>query len=255
MNSKYVYGGTSDVGYGRTANEDYFLFRNLREDVLFVAISDGMGSMPSSLQPAAIVCNEAAETVQRMWDMDESLVLENPGIILREALYSANRVLGMFKAVDEEKYAGFNAAITVLLVYDNVRFAFAHVGNCRLNLIRVKDGTGNIKQLTTDHTRAMELLNAGKIDINEYVQHPDNYRLTSVLGVVTNFKVQEFSGSLKPKDILLLTTDGIHFGIRPDAMMSLIMNAYDWKSATSALTQAAKMEKVADNGTAVFVMV
>lgn len=253
MKSNYIYGGTSDVGYGRVVNEDYFLFRNLNSDVLFVAIADGMGSLPGTLQPAAIACNEAAETVQRLWGMDEAVFLENPAMMLKEAMHSANKVLGMFKAVDEEKFAGFNAAMTLLLVYNKTKFCFAHAGNCRINLIRVVDGIGNIKQITVDHTQAMSLFNDGIINADEIVFHPDRNRLTSVLGVITNFQMQVFSGNLKPKDILLLTTDGIHYGIRPDAMMNLVMQSYDWKSATVALTEGAKMEQSADNGTAVLV--
>jgi len=253
MESKYTYGGTSDIGYNRSVNEDYFLFRPLSESVLLVALADGMGSLPGELQPAAIVCNEAAETVQRLWDMDETLFLENPEIMLREALYSANRVLGMFKVVDEEKYAGFNSTATLLLVYENTKISFAHVGNCRINLLRAKDGAVTLRQLTTDHTRAMSLFEDGIIDADDVSTHPDRSILTSSLGLITNFQAQSFSCKLKDKDILLLTTDGVHYGIRPDAMANLVLQSHNWKEATTALTEAAKMEKNPDNASAVLV--
>lgn len=256
-NTIYHYGGSSNVGYDREVNEDFFMFLDLDPETLFVALGDGMGSKPETeKQPAAIACAEAVDTVKRMWNLDKDTFLEHPELVLQEAMYSANRVVGCFKAMDEEKYGGFNTTLTLLLVYNKTNFCFAHAGNCRINLIRFsKDAAPIIKQLTVDHTGAMELFNDGIISADEVSVHPDRNKLTSVLGMVNNFQMQVFSSKLKSGDLLVLTSDGVHYAIKPESMLQLIAEAGEWKAATLALVEGAKMEKYPDNASAIIVLI
>lgn len=256
VQSDYIYGGTSGVGYDMEINEDYFHFSVLREDVLLLVVADGMGSLPSTLQPGAIAAIEVVQACERLFKKDPEVFLENPTMMLQEGFYVANRVIGAFKIANEQQYAGFGCSMTAVLVYDKNKFAFAQCGNTRLSQIRVRsDGSVTINQMTQEHTVAMDLFEQGIISAEDYYFHPDRMKLTSGIGIVSDPEIQLYSGKLKRGDILLVTTDGVHFGIRPEAMARFVVDADNWEIATKALTDAAKMEKVPDNATAAVIYI
>ena len=250
--SRYIFGGVSDEVGGPKPNEDYFIFKVLDADTLFIAVADGMGSKPSTLQPAAIVCVKAAETIERLFKANSEVFLENPDMMLTEAVHVANNVVGAFKISNEEQHAGFAASMVCVLICGGDKFCFSHVGNCRINLIRTQeDGSSKILQVTIDHTQAMELLSGGIITQDEFNTHPDRFVLKSSIGVINDPDIQQYKGKLKKNDILLITTDGVHYNIRPEPMAQIVLQANNWEDATAGLIQGARLEKAGDNATAV----
>ena len=246
--TEYVYGGRSDVGCGREVNEDYFHFSVIDSDVLLTVIADGMGSKPSTLQPAAICAMEVAQCVQRLYEHDKDVFLDNPTMMLKESLLCANRVLGAFKISNEEDYAGFGASISVLLLYDQNKIAFAHTGNTRISIIRLnQDGSPIVSQITEEFTDAMRMFYDGIISADEYYLHPDRYKLSSCIGFERNPEIQLYKGRLRKNDIVLMTTDGVHYGIRPEYMARFVLDSRDWEGATTALIDAAKMQMRSEN--------
>jgi protein phosphatase len=260
MPSIYAYAGKSDTGYNREVNEDYISATTLSDDVLFIAVADGMGSLPSSLQPATIAILEIEQIIKRLFAEDRELFLGNPKLFITEALHTANRVIGAFKMGNEEKYAGFGACITCCLLYkqdEHIKMCFAHAGNTRLFLIRAnqQDGAASIKQLTFDHTKAYPLYMDGVISFDQYHTHPDRLIYTSGLGVVAEPIIQVFDGRLKSRDILLLTTDGVHYAVRPEGMSDLVMSSGNCDVAVDGLITASIMQKYIDNMSAMMVIV
>lgn len=258
VESIYTYGGTSDYGCIREVNEDFFDFVVLDEDTLLTVVADGAGSKQNGigLQPAVVACAEITEAVRRLYRDNPKMFLQFPAEMLQEAMAVANRVIGAFKVANEELYSGFGVCITCCLVYERTKFCFVHCGNTRLHLIRLQpDGSARILQLTHDHTKAMELLQEGTIQGDAYYAHPARYVYTSGLGVVAEPEIQAYTGKLKKGDILLMTTDGIHYAIRPEAMCDIILQAGNWTAATQALTEGAKMLKMEDNMTAALIFI
>ena len=254
----YTYGGTSDYGYGREVNEDFFDFVILDEDVLLAVVADGAGSKQNGLglQPAVIASAEITEAVRRLYGCDPEMFLTHPSEMLQEAMAVANRVIGAFKVAHEELYSGVGVCLSCCLIYDKSKFCFVHAGNTRICLLRMeKDGSARIIQLTQDHTKAAELLEDGVIKGEEYYAHPARYTFTNGLGVVASPEQQTYSGKLKKGDLLLLTTDGIHYAIRPEAMGDIVLQAGNWAAATQALGDGAKMLKMEDNMTAALIFI
>ena len=250
--SIYNCGGATNELDGPKPNEDYFTLKSLAPDVLFIAIADGMGAKPSTLQPAAIACTKAAETITRLYEFDSDAFFSHPDMMLSEALHMANNVIGSFKIANEEMHAGFAVSLTCLLIYDETKISYAHCGNCRINLIRAMgDDKPKIIQLTNDHTEAAQLLNDGEISLDEYYMHPGKFVYTSCIGKVNNPEMQLYNGKIKKGDVLLLTTDGIHYSIHPDYLTQIILESVGWRGASENLIQGARQEKVGDNATAI----
>ena len=250
----FLYGGQSDIGYERENNEDYLGAWELDDTCLLAIIADGTGSKASSLQPASICVSDIYDTIKAVFDHDKELLLNNAELFLKSALDRANRVLGAFKHGNEELYAGFASSVTCVLLWGDGNFAFAHAGNTRLYLIRVnKDGIPTIRAITRDHTVAKELLDKGVLNPSQYYTHPDRLSLTSGLGLITSPEIQVFEGNIKENDMLLLTTDGIHYAIKTDAISDLVMQTETCDDASDILIKAAKSLKYSDNMSAMLI--
>ena len=183
VSKHFLWGGITDVGYGREQNEDAVRLVDLSEDVTLLIVTDGTGSRPGGMQPAQIVNHEIESMIRRIHDENKELLISEPGLFLRESLLVSNRVLGAFVIANEEKNSGFGASCTVCLLYGRDNFCFAHCGNTRLYLLREKsDKSMHIRQLTRDHTKAIRLVDEGLITVEEYHTHPDRLTYTSGLG-------------------------------------------------------------------------
>ena len=246
----YVYGGSSNIGYGREYNEDFIQLVELDKNNILAIIADGVGSNGQSMQPAAIVANEITLLVKEFFSTDKDMFLSKTDTILHFILSCANRVLGGFKMGSDELYGGYASAVTCCLLDENQKMTFAHSGNTRLYLLRdnnKKDVPPALRQLTKDHTDAMRLVDIGEINIEEYHTHPGRMNLYSGMGVVTNPVIQTFSMPLKNNDILLLTTDGVHCAVRPDVMAQFILESDSCEAASQTLITGAQTVKYVDN--------
>jgi len=256
IKSNYFYGGTSDYGYLREINEDFLTFAVLREDILLGVIADGAGSRQCgfALQPAVIAATEIVNVVKRLYETNPEILEVYPVEILREAVLSANRIIGVFKVANEDIYSGFGVCISVCMIIGD-RFYIAHSGNTRVYLIRhLPDGAARIIQLTHDQTVAARMVEEGTLsDGEEYYSHPGRYTYTGGLGFFSEPEVQTYSAGLKKGDLLVMTTDGIHYAIRPEFISDIILNCDGWDSASKALIEGAKMQKMADNMTAAII--
>lgn len=157
------------------------------------------------------------------------------------------------KIVGDYDADGMNASA---ILYDAIisylkANSLGHSGNTRLYIIR----NGKVNLITHDHTQAYELLQEGKIDSETYYVHDGRLKLTSGIGKIINPRIDTISGKLQEQDLVLMTTDGIHYALRPDAMSEIILNSPpEGTEATNALVNAAKnIVKYPDNMSAMLI--
>ena len=53
-------------------------------------------------------------------------------------------------------------------------------------------------------------------------------------------EIQLLAGRIKDSDIILMTTDGVHYAIQPQAMAEIILKSQDCETAAYNLVDAAK---------------
>ena len=254
----YMYGGHTDAGYKRDINEDHIRVETLDDNTVLAMIADGAGSRASTLQSAQIATDLVSKSIRRIYNSQPEMITGSATLCLCEAIRSANGVIGAFKTANEELYVGFAASMTCVLLHQdsagNHQMSFAHIGNTRLYLIRVgEDGVPGIRQLTRDQTQARTRLDNGEITEEEYHTHPERLVITGALGFVTDPPIQAFTCQLKKNDILLLSTDGIHYAIRPQPMLDLILASPTLEEACETLSKAAVMQQYNDNGSSVLI--
>lgn len=249
--SKLIYAGVSDVGFSRTVNEDFILIREF-DDITFALVSDGAGSTGATFQPAAIAALEIYESVLRWHQEAPDSFKEQAKNILKESVTSAGRVLNAFKVANEELYNGFGSSVSCCLIFDDT-LVFAHTGNTRINLIRKnkKSGEYQIQLLSKDQTIGQNLVDEGKITFEEYHLRNERLQLTGGLGISATPIVQTFELPLRANDFILLTTDGIHYALRPDVFLKLLQTSKTCQDGVDAMVYAAKSEEYADNMAAI----
>ena len=252
----YYYGGMTDVGLNRELNEDYINIEEVEDEFLFVAIADGAGSKNGNmLQPASIAIREVSDILRREYKKAPDVFRENAKLFLYEAIMTANRILSAFKIANEELYAGFGSTLTVCLLFENKRMVFGHIGNNQLLLLRQNKARDTYipKVLTAEQTKAADLLNEGIIREEQFWTHPDRMVINGALGLYTDPVIQIFDMQLKDNDFIILTTDGIHYAIRPEIVGQIVIESGDCDSAVSALIRTAKTQNYSDNMSAIVV--
>ncbi len=243
----FKYGGFSKVGFRRENNEDFLMVKEFGGRMLLAIIADGAGSEPSRLQPAQLACRKIVEMLNRVYDdgKNEELLINSAEIFLSEAVMSVNQILGAFRTANEEVYSGFTCALTCAMFIqeseEDFRLTMVHTGNTRLYLIR-RDAEGNaaIRQLTKDQTEAQLLVDDGKISEEQYYFHEARGKLLCPLGSFETPKLDRFSGKIRKDFVFLMTTDGIHYAIRPEPMTSLVLENPNFDEACATLCEAAE---------------
>ena len=109
-----------------------------------------------------------------------------------------------------------------------------HAGNTRLYHIR----DGKILQFTKDHTQARDLVDTGYMTVEQYYTAIERLTLKNGIGVSSNPYITTIDCQLRKNDLLVLTTDGVHYAIRSEAMRNLILSSADVEQACDAYTDA-----------------
>ncbi len=100
----------------------------------------------------------------------------------------------------------FNMQTTMTAVaIQHDRLMIGHVGDCRAYRVR---GT-TIQQLTTDHTRVMEMLRMRLITPEQAVKHPARSMLTRSLGADLILQVDTIRERVDPSDLYIVCSDGL----------------------------------------------
>lgn len=236
-----AYSGKSNVGTKMKTNEDYILFNDHDfGDNLYVSIADGAGSKESMFRPASIASHQVEKMLARLYKKNKNMFMDNIRIFMEEAFFCANDVLISFKLGDEEERMNFATTLTCALIEPDGKLTFAHAGNTRLYIIR--DGTP--LQLTKDHTEGQKLVDAKAITEDDYYTAIERLRLFNGVGVSPQPFVQTSSVKLKKNDVVVMTTDGIHYAYRPEAFFDILLRTQTMDEAAEEMIKTALDLKV-----------
>ena len=143
-------------GPGKASNEDcIFAPVQVRDDSIFLAIADGVGSLDGSAIASKSVILSITDSINNK-------VQDIKGIFNNA-----------YEAVSESD-AKIATTLTVARL-DNSKISIGHIGDCRAYVLI----DGKLKQLTKDHTKYQSLISSGEYNSYQLRKHKD--RLSSVL--------------------------------------------------------------------------
>jgi len=187
----------TDVGCVRDQNEDAIGCWPHDDGIIF-AVADGLGGHNAG----EVASQLALEVLKR--EMDQAPRRWPVGKRLRRAVQEANLQLH-HKSITVPELRGMGTTLTATAVIGST-LAAAHVGDCRLYLLR----NGRLIQLTKDHTWVWEQVEYGILSPEEARNHPRRNMLNRCLGPNLIVGIDVLTMDALSGDVLLQCSDGIH---------------------------------------------
>lgn len=242
----------SDTGPVRKTNEDSFV--SDREVRLF-AVADGMGGHDAGEVASRLAIEALSAFIRRSstdtdfsWPYGLDGTLSYDGNRLRTAIHLANRRI-FREAENNDDYSGMGTTIVGLLANSST-VAIGHVGDSRLYLLH--DST--LEQVTQDDSWAATILaHDPRVKPSDLAHHPMRNVLTNVLGAREQVDVHLAERELRPNDILLLCSDGLHGVLDADQLRRLLRSDADVDVVARKLVDEALRQGARDNVTALVV--
>jgi len=99
------------------------------------------------------------------------------------------------------------------------RFLIGQVGDSRAYLLR----DGRLSQVTKDHSYVQEQVDAGYLTPEQARSHPYSNVITRCVGANSDVMPDTYAGTVKPKDVFLLASDGLT-GMLEDYQLAEILS-------------------------------
>ena len=223
----------TDTGCVRDQNEDAVGSWQYADGMLF-AIADGLGGFAAGEVASAL----ALEVLR-----DES-TRATPGApaakMLRRAVQQANLKLYQ-RAITVTELRGMATTLTATVLTGSTLVA-VHVGDCRLLLLR----EGTLTQLTKDHTWVAEQMQYGLLSAHQARTHPKRHILTRCLGRELIVGIDVLTLPIRPGDVLVQCSDGVHGMVPEDAITDLV-RARDPMTGCRGIVEHARSAGAPDN--------
>lgn len=253
----------SDTGRVREGNEDHFLVAELAQALrvyqssspqprtqysgersYLLAVADGMGGYEAGELASALALETAAACLLdhvRPPKRESS----NIPVELAAAFYKADdRIFEEVGRCPERR--GMGTTLTLALTVGK-QLHLAHAGDSRAYLLR----TGQLQQLTVDHTVVRAMVQQGIIRADEAAEHRYRHVLTNVIGGPDEgVRVELSQHNLQAGDVLLLCTDGLTEMIDDGRIREILSESHDPELACRLLVEAAIQNGGEDNVTA-----
>lgn len=213
----------TDRGQQRKLNEDAVFHRTVQartgDNIGLYIVCDGLGGH----QAGEVASRLAIEIVIN--ELAEIFFLPGPSaggyfsyfhftlrLWIQKAIRKANVELRNYAEAHPQKGGNLGTTITLALIYGN-QALIANVGDSRAYAWR----SGQMTQITSDHSWVAQLAAEGLIDETEMAQHPRSNVLLQALGTCNQVDVDLFDWTLQAGDKLLLCSDGLWQAF-PDAV-------------------------------------
>ena len=189
----YVWAGSTDPGLVRDHNEDAVHPVGSGSGAGgVVAVADGLGGHPAG----DVASRLAIESVAVSESGDPNQMVEAARQHLVEHI--------MVVTEEDPDLIAMATTLTLAVLTPDGSVHVGHVGDSRLYLLH----EGTLRQVTGDHTVAMEMIRRGELAPEEAEQDPSWHVMSNWIGFERS-DVETHDLSVTPGDSLLLCTDGL----------------------------------------------
>jgi PPM family protein phosphatase len=206
MRAKVKSVALTDTGKVREHNEDTI---GAEPDIGLYVLADGMGGYNAGEVASGIAVKtivnlvREAYQVQDLQGTDRNTGLTRPGVILRDAILRANKIIHQTSKT-QPQCEGMGTTVVAALFFNN-RIVTAHVGDSRLYRLRGE----RFEQLTMDHSLLQELVDRGFYSPEEAARSTNKNYVTRALGVEPSVDVEVREHPVDRGDFYVLCSDGL----------------------------------------------
>ena len=224
------------VGLVRKLNEDNFCDR---PEVGLWAVADGMGGH----QAGEVASGLIVEALAQVDDVSSGYAFLDD---VRGSIQRVNRAL-IAKAAVMAPGSLIGSTVVMLLAFAG-HYACLWAGDSRGYLLR----GGRFEQITRDHSRMQELIDAGSLSRNEARSYARSNVITRAVGVTDRLALDMHQAPLEPGDVFLLCSDGLT-GMLDDREIAAILQQSSLDAAADMLIAQTLERGAKDNVTVVLV--
>jgi len=234
-------GAATDTGNLRDQNED----SHIAEQGLF-AVADGMGG------------HNAGEVASAM-------AIKHLRSIALSGVSSAEAFAQMVRDLNSDIYAaatsstdqrGMGTTLTAAALLESVgdvaqpsQIVIANVGDSRTYLLR----SGELRQMSVDHSYVQELVTEGLLTVDEARTHPRRNIVTRALGIDAQVSVDTWTIPMFEGDRFMLCSDGLVDEVPLDEITEMMLEHSTPQHVAERLVAAAKQHGGRDNITVIVV--
>jgi protein phosphatase len=226
----------TNTGRVRQVNEDAFL--ELGDCGLWI-VADGMGGHARGDVASRLII-EAFSGLER-----PSSIMEFSADVRDRLKLAHHRVKQESNRTGSQQIIG--STVVVLLVFKR-QWLCLWAGDSRAYLLR----NGALQRITKDHSVAQELVDMGKLGIEEVEGHPCANHITRAVGANHELVLDERSSELRDGDAILLCSDGLNKELS-ESEITAILESYDCNDATRELIDLSLEHGGRDNVTVALV--
>jgi len=198
----------SDPGKVRSSNQDAFL---IVPELGLYLLADGMGGARGGERASRLAVDTVADILAHTQHRDAAALIG--------AVEDANnRVFS--EATLDPKLEGMGTTLVAALETRANDLAIASVGDSRAWIME----GAKLRAITEDQTWVQEVGRTLGLDDASLKRHPMRHVLTMAVGVSATVTVRYYAVQMKPDDMMLLSSDGLH-GVITDAQIEEILQA------------------------------
>ena len=232
----------SDRGNVRQNNEDSFLFEQF-EKLNILILADGVGGHEDGEIASGYAVNIVMEYIKSNYKLYSDYLH-----LLVDAFCEANKVIyeiNLEKNSEENKISNRLMGTTLeVLLFDGDILYFGHVGDSR---IYIKND--NFRLLTKDHSLVQYLYSSGALTEEEVKNYNDKNSILRAIGMEKHVEVDVSSVRIKPKDIILVCSDGLTNELDDDKISEMLDFKYSAKEMVDNIISTVKNGLARDNVT------
>lgn len=232
--------GCSHIGKGRDENGDQFMVAELKraarvrhasmsnlDDSRFLGdnqahvllVADGVSGQAGAKSASRLVVDEVMESILNAVPWTQDLNIDTEADLRKELRQTVVRCNDQITDAAGKAPEKSNMASTLTMAFVRWPSAFiVHAGDSRAYLIR----DGEIEQLTTDHTFAQQMVEAGDLDAEKAETSQFANMLWNAVGGDSNVSPELTMKTLKSGDSLLLCSDGLSSYLNADSIRHVV---------------------------------
>lgn len=234
----------TDVGIARRENEDNFGWRVLDKDTMLYAVADGLGGHSDGRLASSLTVDVLGEYLTRRGP-DLGKTPDELAASMKAGLDVANRAVFDHRTA---KKVEMGSTLTAVLLRGKT-LVIGHCGDSRL--YRVTQGA--LSQLTTDHTVAQDLVEAGRLAPEDAHTHRGANILTNTMGADDELDADVIVMTVASGDRLLLCSDGLYNPLRDDGLVAGLTSWPDRHKTVRRMLRTALNNGSTDNITALLI--
>ncbi len=228
---------STNIGMGRTENQDKVIAEKFDDNVGLVIVCDGMGGENAGRLASETACQIIYDKI--LTGFSKSLSDNMIKNLLVSSVVTANSVVYNLSLEDDSRN-GMGTTAVVALAYEDTVY-IVNVGDSRAYII-----DEDITCVTKDHSVVYKMYENGEITFDEIKTHPKRNLITKAVGVLDSISPDYFEVKTTGECTFLLCSDGLSNYLDEQVMLQIIKDE-NFDIATEKLINAALENNASDN--------